>query len=147
MKGVPQGAPFMFSVFVVWPRCNRGGRVCLRVISEVFLAPEFGGRIGGGARRGVFRGRLRLRLARLLDPLNLKRIIPAKETSKVTPFVSPVFSTGRFVEGRAFLPCNSRTESWPALSLPGLSLFHSSWVRPPACAPKRAKPSSSIATW
>src|SRR3954469_3908689 len=50
--------------------------------------------IGGVARRGVLRGGLRLRFARSLNPLNLKRIIPAKETSKDGAAPSPYSDLG-----------------------------------------------------
>src|SRR5436190_23400960 len=58
------------------------------------------GPIGGVARRGVLRGGLRLRFARSLNPLNLKRIIPAKETSKDGTVPSSYFDPGvRFGSG------------------------------------------------
>ena len=46
------------------------------------------------ARRGVLREGLRLRRARPFDPLNLKRIIPAKETSKGAQVAVPFFRRG-----------------------------------------------------
>ena len=68
MQGVPQGAPFMF----MSPEMTQ-----CEVDDPAHLAEP------AIARRGVLRGGLRLRFARLLNPLNLKRIIPAKETGKV----------------------------------------------------------------
>src|ERR1700694_5302344 len=79
MQGVPQGAPFMFSG------------------SEMTQCAVDGGKMAANpacARRGVLRGGVRLRLARPLDPLNLKRIIPAKETSKVVHGAPPVSPSG-----------------------------------------------------
>ncbi|MDB6115984.1 MAG: hypothetical protein JWQ62_2929, partial [Lacunisphaera sp.] len=76
MQGVPRGAPFMFIRAELMTHCAVDGR-------------ENAGDLAR-ARRGVLRGGLRLWLARPLDPLNLKRIIPAKETSKVAQGASPV---------------------------------------------------------
>src|SRR5258708_23026157 len=79
MQGVPQGAPFMFSGSEMTHCAVDGG--------EMAAEPAC-------ARRGVLRGGLRLRLARPLDPLNLKRLIPAKETSKVAHGAPPVSPSG-----------------------------------------------------
>jgi hypothetical protein len=61
---------------------------------QVLLAETRTVDFSGGARRGVFRGRLRLRRVRSLDPLNLKRIIPAKETARHPPAGCCFFRTG-----------------------------------------------------
>src|SRR6187455_2842294 len=56
-----------------------------------------------GACRGVLRGGLRLRHARLLDPSNLKRIMPTKETAGVVKHAlgrtAPLHSGVRFGSG------------------------------------------------
>jgi hypothetical protein len=61
---------------------------------QVLLAETRTVDFSGGARRGVFRGRLRLRRVRSLDPLNLKRIIPAKETARRPPAGCCLFRIG-----------------------------------------------------
>ena len=66
-------------------RASRRGRPSCLPGREVTHCAIDGGRNlaePARARRGVLREGLRLRRARPFDPLNLKRIIPAKETSQ-----------------------------------------------------------------
>jgi hypothetical protein len=103
----------MFSVAMMQlqpPRCAGGARQSERrgtlerirdprlplpgSFPQVLLAETRTVDFSGGARRGVFRGRLRLRRVRSLDPLNLKRIIPAKETARRPPAGCCLFRIG-----------------------------------------------------